>query len=49
MTNPVFRCPHCKKDVEIELTKQGELRLNGYPLPKSKVNETQDSLPSEKP
>ena len=40
MTNPVYKCPHCKKGVEIELTKTGNLVLNGYPSPKS--------LPSQK-
>lgn len=41
MTNPVYRCPHCKEPVEIELTKQGELRLNGIELGrKSTVKET---------
>lgn len=42
MTNPVYQCPHCKKEVEIELTKQGELRLNGYPIPKSTVSTTEE-------
>jgi len=41
MKYPVYQCPHCKKNVEIELTDQGELRLNGYPSPKSTVKETE--------
>jgi len=29
MGKPVYKCPHCKKEIEIELTKQGQLLLNG--------------------
>ena len=38
MTNPTYKCPHCKKDVEIELTKSGNLILNG-----SKLSTTEES------
>jgi hypothetical protein len=27
MGNPVYKCPHCKGAVEVELTEQGHIRL----------------------
>lgn len=27
MTNPTYRCPHCHKPVELELSKSGQLTL----------------------
>ena len=41
MTNPVYRCPHCYGDIEVELDAHGQLMLNGHPSPKSKVKETE--------
>jgi len=41
MTNPIYPCPHCNKDIEVELDDKGQLMLNGHPIPKSKVKETE--------
>lgn len=27
MTNPVFKCPHCKGSIELELTEKGLLKV----------------------
>lgn len=27
MSKAIYKCPHCKKEVEIELTKSGQLLL----------------------
>jgi len=27
MANPVYKCPHCKEDIEIELTSKGFVLL----------------------
>ena len=27
MTNPVYKCPHCKKNVELKLTDKGLILL----------------------
>ena len=27
MTNPIYKCPHCKKDVELKLTDKGLILL----------------------
>lgn len=35
MTNPIYRCPYCHGNIEIELDDKGQLKLNGYPSPKS--------------
>jgi len=42
MTAPVYMCPHCKKEIEAELTKAGNLVLNG-------IKPIQDSSPTRKP
>ena len=32
MTNPIYSCPHCKEKVELELTKDGKLKLQSPKL-----------------
>jgi len=27
MKNPIYKCPHCKEAIEVELTKSGQLLL----------------------
>jgi len=27
MSKAIYKCPHCKKDIELELTKSGQLLL----------------------
>jgi len=32
MTNPVYSCPHCKEDVEVELDEKGQIILKSSTL-----------------